>query len=177
MGSTGARSRTSGRIEGGAGAWPGRLGPACRFGFRFSRFQWVAAPFGRPAWPGLRADPWGEGLAHAAHGPDFAAHVDEVKAAPREFAPGHDVAAVDRRPGVRRGVFDLVTVSGMEMLHCCLRSSAAIERVLRQTAPRWTGGRAFSASYCAAQFHAAMHGAQAEVGALPAGVLKVLHPC
>src|SRR6185437_6152488 len=120
---------------------PRRLGPACRFGVGFSRFQWVAAPF--------RIDP--PGLASAAHGPDFAAHVDEVKAAAREFAPGHDVAAVHRRPGVRRGVFDLVTVSGMEMLHRCLRSLAAIERAPGQTLP--TRGRAYTSVCCAAQFY------------------------
>src|SRR5271169_2031877 len=42
------------------------------------------------------------GLAGAMHGPDFAAHVDEMKSASREFADGHDVAGIDRRPGIWR---------------------------------------------------------------------------
>jgi hypothetical protein len=67
---------------------------------------------------------------------------------------------VHRRPGVRRRVLDLITVSCMEMLHRRLRLSVAIERVKDQ------GAGLYGATCCLAQFHAAMHNTQAGVRAL-----------
>ena len=107
------------------------------------------------------------------HRPDFAAHINEMKSAARQFAHGDDVAAMHRRPRVGRRIFDLVTVSNMEMLHRCLRS--------RRARPTPTRGRADSSFCCTAQFHAAMHNTQARGRAFPAAAapsdaLTLLHP-
>jgi hypothetical protein len=52
----------------------------------------------------------------AAHRPDLAAHVDEVKAAAGQFAHRHDVTAMDRGGRVWRRVLNPLQVSGVEML-------------------------------------------------------------
>jgi len=85
-----------------------------------------------------------------------------MKPAAGQFAQGHDIATMHSRPSVRRGVFDLIKVSRVEMLHRCLRLSVAIERVLPGSR-----GRADSTFCCVAQFYAAMHKTQAGVSALP----------
>ena len=114
-------------------------------------------------------------LALAMHRPDLAAHIDQMKSAPRQFAHGDDIAAMHRRPGVGRRVFDLMTVSHVEMLHRCLRVRC------RRARPPLTEGRADSSFCCIAQFHAAMHNTQARGRAFPAAAapsdaLTLLHP-
>ena len=138
----------------------------CHFRVRFLRFQAFTAPFPRHC---ERA------LALAMHRPDLAAHINEMKSAARQFAHGDDVAAIHRRPSVGRRVFDLMTVSHVEMLHRCLRVGC------RRTRPPLAGDRADSRFCCIAQFHAAMHNAQAGIRVLstvaaPADALVILHP-
>jgi hypothetical protein len=98
-----------------------------------------------------------------------------MKSASRQFAHGHDITAIHRRPGVRRRVFDLIAVSCVEMLHRYLRLSmpSIASSVDRRPAD--------STFCCAAQFYAAMHKPQAGVRALTiapafADTLAVLHP-
>src|ERR1700734_4337895 len=93
----------------------------------------------------------------AMHRPDLAAHINEMKSAARQFAHGDDIAAMHRRPGVGRRIFDLMTVSHVEMLHRYLRVW------WRRTRPSLTGARADSRFCCTAQFYAAMHNAQAGI--------------
>ena len=50
----------------------------------------------------------------AAHRPELAAHVDQVKAAARELAYGRDILAMDFCQGVRRHVPDPLQIAGME---------------------------------------------------------------
>src|SRR5271155_136317 len=69
------------------------------------------------------------------HGPDFAAHVDEMESASRQLADRHRVACMHGRPGAWRRVFDLMKVSGVEMLHRSLLN------LLQSDAPPSTGGR------------------------------------
>jgi len=109
------------------------------------------------------------------HRPELAAHVDQMKSAARQFAHGDDIAAMHRRPSVWRRVFDLMTVSHVEMLHRCLRVW------WRRTRPSLTGARADSRFCCTAQFYAAMHNAQAgirvlPIAAAPTDALVILHP-
>src|SRR5580692_3366428 len=110
------------------------------------------------------------------HGPDLAAHINEMKSAPRQFAHGDDIAAMHRRPGVGRRVFDLMMVPHVEMLHLCLRVRC------RRALPSLTRSRDDSSFYCIAQFYAAMHNTQTEVrvlftaSAAPTFALDVPHP-
>jgi hypothetical protein len=109
-------------------------------------------------------------LALAMHRPDLAAHIDEMKAATRQFAHGDDITAIDRRPSVGRRVLDLVTVPHVEMLHRCLHSRN------RRARPSWTGDRADSSFCCTAQFYAAMHKMQAGVRAMFTAAALVYAP-
>jgi hypothetical protein len=68
-------------------------------------------------------------LAGAKHRPYLAAHVDQMKAASREFADGYGVPGVNRRESMRLHVSDFVKVSEFEMLHRVLHRPRGIERV------------------------------------------------
>ena len=127
---------------------------SCHFRVRFSLLQWVAAPFPSHfvTWASLIER---RTLALAMHRPDLAAHVDQMKSAPRQFAHGDDIAAMHRRPSIWRRVLDLMTVSHVEMLHQCLRVGC------RQPRPPLTRDSANSRLCCTAQIHAAMHNTQA----------------
>src|SRR5271166_1058821 len=59
----------------------------------------------------------GPGSVPAAHRPELAGHVDQMKPSTCQLADGHDVTCAHGRPGVGRRVLDLMKVSGVEMPH------------------------------------------------------------
>jgi hypothetical protein len=67
-------------------------------------------------------------LARPKHRPHLAAHVDQMKAASRQFAEGHGVPGVNRRESMRLHVTDFMKVSRFEMLHRVLHRPHGIER-------------------------------------------------
>jgi hypothetical protein len=119
MASTGARSRIWARTSRRLRRPRASLPRPCHLRVRFLRFQRLAAPFASHS--RTRSIIEERALALAMHRPDFAAHINEMKSAPRQFAHSDDIAAMHSRPGVGRRVFDLMTVSHVEMLHKCLR--------------------------------------------------------
>jgi hypothetical protein len=153
MASTGARSRIWARTSRRLRRPRASLPRPCHLRVRFLRFQRLAAPFASHS--RTRSIIEERALALAMHRPDFAAHINEMKSAPRQFAHSDDIAAMHSRPGVGRRVFDLMTVSHVEMLHKCLRVHC------RQARPPLTPGRADNSFCCTAQLYAAMHNTQA----------------
>jgi hypothetical protein len=56
-------------------------------------------------------------LGVAAHGPDLAAHINELEAVPRQLAERFPIAGEDRRHRAVRRIFDFVTIDHIEMSH------------------------------------------------------------
>src|SRR5271157_1036845 len=68
--------------------------------------------------------------------PNLAPHINQMKSTSYQFAKGHDVIAVHRRPGFRRRISDFIKVSHMEMLHRNLQRPVGVERVLEPVGDR-----------------------------------------
>jgi hypothetical protein len=56
-------------------------------------------------------------LSAAAHRPNLAAHIDELKATPRQLAERLPIARENRRHRAMRRVFDFMTIGRIEVLH------------------------------------------------------------
>jgi hypothetical protein len=70
----------------------------------------------------------------AAHGPNLAAHIDEVEAVPRQFAECFGIARYDRGLHAKPGVGDLVTVLLIEMPHWISNKPVAMQCLLARFA-------------------------------------------
>lgn len=77
----------------------------------------------------------------AAHGPNLAAHIDELEAIPRQLAKRLPIARENRRHRAVRRVFDFVAIGRIEMSHGITRLIVfeAERNLYRPLAARSTG--------------------------------------